>query len=654
MRYACLLLLCCLVSPEPGVAGGLDLDELIRKPQYSQPRISPDGEKLAVVSVEEGQRVLALMTLDPLEITYVLRFVEGQEVGEYYWVNEDRVVSTVWEQKGWLDTKRQMSALYAVDYDGGRRDIVFGYQVGYNNQATASRIKRQQVHTAHADIISILPEDDSHVLISTYPWEARGSRWWFTGETFGEVLKLNVYNGRTRKVADLPARGGRAYADPAGELRFADGHDGEGRREFYQYRDGEWRQLGDPQGDYHAHPTGYSADGQYAYLLARAGSDREELLRFDLEAGTSTSLHAHPKVDVEGVGSYPGSGEPMVVHLEDGAPTSHYLDPQHRVSRYLANFHQAFPGYRIRVESETPDGQRLIVSVSGDNQPGEFFLADLEDGSARRLLSAASWLPTDKLARSEPFEFDARDGLRLQGFLTYPASGRSDLPMIVLPHGGPSARDYWAYDPEAQILAGAGYLVMQVNFRGSTGYGEDFQSASHGQWGGAVQNDIADATRWVIERGYADRERVCIYGASFGAYSAMMSVIREPDLYQCAAGFAGVYDLQMMYERGDIRQRRAGQAYLEEALGTDEAELAAASPARNAERISVPVFIAHGGEDQRAPIEHARALEQALREAGVPVQTEYYDKGGHGYNSPQASRALYTGLLAFFARHIGP
>lgn len=629
------------------------LEELLQPRKFHQASLSPDGEKLAVVSREDGQRVLALMTLEPLEITYVLRFTGSQEVGDFHWVNDERIVTTVWKQQGWLDSPQLANFLYAVNYDGGARKTVYGYEVGYSSGQTSSRIRKQRPETAHAEIISTLPGDDSHVLISTYPWTLKGHYWHFTGETYGEVLRLNVYNGRTKKVVSLPGRGGRGYADDSGEVHFADGVNADGIREFYHYRDGAWQRLGNPEQDYVAWVTGYGDSGR-AYLVVNNEEDRFKLVRADLESGAMTPVYSHPRVDIEEVANYPGTGEPMSVVVEDGLPEPHFFDPAHSVSRYIRGIHQAFPGQRVRVESESAGGETILVSVAGDNRPGDLFLVHLPTRKAKQLLSAASWLEPGELARTESFDFRARDGQALQGYLTFPVgAGRERLPLVVLPHGGPSARDYWRYNRELQILARAGYLVMQVNFRGSDGYGDAFRTAAYGHWGDTVQDDIADATRWAIGQGLADPERVCIYGGSFGAYSAMMNVIREPALYQCAAGFAGVYDLQMMYERGDIKQRMAGRAYLDRALGRDGEQLAAFSPARNAQKVKVPVFLAHGGEDLRAPIEHAEALEEALRAAGVDVTTQYYDKGGHGYYTVDANRKLYRGLLDFLDKHIG-
>lgn len=647
-----LLLISFFGLPEIAAAGELALADLIKPIAIQQVKISPDGDKLAVVTIRDGKRVLALMTLEPLKTTFVLHFEFKQEVGNFYWVNNERVVTTVWERRGWMDSPVRVNYLYAIDYDGRKSKTVFGYQKG-DSVGKNSRVNKQKSHTAHADVISTLPKDDKHILITTYPWQIRGNYWRFTGESFGEVLKLNVYNGRTKKLMSVPGRGGRAYADDDGIVHFADGVNGDGIAEFYERKNDEWLRVGDVNKDYYARPVGYSEDGKTAFISVSSSSDRNALISRDLATGMETERYSHPRVSISDVTNYPGTSNPMVVHTEDGKPGAHFLDESHKVTRYLRGIHKAFEGYRVRIESATADGKLGIVAVDGDNIPTDYFLVNFESKAAEMLMSSANWLEPSAMANTEVFEMTARDGLLMQGYLTFPKTGRENLPMVVRPHGGPSSRDYWEYDSESQILANEGFLVLSVNFRGSTGYGESFSVRSDGNWGSLVQNDIADATRWAVEKGYATADKICIYGTSFGAYSALMGVIREPELYQCAAGFAGVYDLEMMYHKGDIPRRRAGVSYLKEVLGTDNQILQKFSPVHSADKVKVPVFIAHGGEDKRAPIEHAYALEQALRDANVSVETQYYEKGGHGYYTQEANMELYTGLLTFLNKHIG-
>lgn len=233
------------------------------------------------------------------------------------------------------------------------------------------------------------------------------------------------------------------------------------------------------------------------------------------------------------------------------------------------------------------------------------------------------------------------------------AAGDKHLPMVVMPHGGPfEIFDSWQFDDDAQLLAQAGYAVLQINFRGSGNYGRHFQHAGARQWGGTMQDDVTDATRWAIAQGYADARKICIVGASYGAYAALMGAAKESGLYACAAGYVGVYDLPMMFTSGDIQKRGSGENYLKQWLG-DPATLAARSPVNLARQIKVPVFLAAGGEDERAPIQHSKRMEAALRQAGTPVETLYFDTEGHGFYTEPHRRAFYAQLLAFLSKSLG-
>jgi len=267
------------------------------------------------------------------------------------------------------------------------------------------------------------------------------------------------------------------------------------------------------------------------------------------------------------------------------------------------------------------------------------------------LFASTPWLNTESLARTEVIEVVAQDGTALQGYFTAPIEGRAPYATIVMPHGGPAVRDYWRYSRDVQVLASQGYAVLQVNFRGSLGYGEAFQAASNQAWGTTVQDDIADATRWAISEGYTDKNRICIYGASFGAYSALMNAIREPGLYRCVAAFAGIYDLELMYKEGDIQTTSMGQAYLHAVIGEGEL-LRSQSPVHLINKLKTPLFIAHGGRDERAPIEQAEAIIAAAQAARVPVTTHINDSGGHGFNEEKSNSDYYNDLLEFLEDHL--
>jgi dipeptidyl aminopeptidase/acylaminoacyl peptidase len=255
------------------------------------------------------------------------------------------------------------------------------------------------------------------------------------------------------------------------------------------------------------------------------------------------------------------------------------------------------------------------------------------------------------------FHIRASDGNWIHGYLTLPPSSSPGEapPLVVLPHGGPHfVRDYWSFDPEVQLLANQGFAVLQVNYRGSGGYGEGYQEAGYRHWGDRIVEDIVDATRHVVKKGQVDPKRICIYGASFGAYAAMQGAILAPDLFRCAIGYAGVYDLTRMDWSGDIGESRLGRDYMHTVLGNDTEALRKASPAHNVDKLRARVLLIHGKKDQRAPIEHAERLKDALEEKGRAPEWIVESKEGHGFYDEDARERMYSRLLRFLRENTTP
>jgi dipeptidyl aminopeptidase/acylaminoacyl peptidase len=246
----------------------------------------------------------------------------------------------------------------------------------------------------------------------------------------------------------------------------------------------------------------------------------------------------------------------------------------------------------------------------------------------------------------EPVSFKSFDGREINGYLTKSNQASANKPMVVLVHGGPhGVRDYWGYDPEVQMLAAAGYNVLQVNYRGSKGYGSEFERAGYLQWGDGIQRDIIAGTEWAIKEGHAKSNNVCIMGASFGGYSALMAPMVSPDTYKCAIGVAGVYDLTIMKDIGDVTEKTFGDAYLDKVLGRDQAQLKAYSPVYQASKLKANVLLMHGSLDERAPIEHAEKLKAALNAANKPFEWVKIDD--------EANRELYFNrVLAFLGQNL--
>jgi dipeptidyl aminopeptidase/acylaminoacyl peptidase len=292
--------------------------------------------------------------------------------------------------------------------------------------------------------------------------------------------------------------------------------------------------------------------------------------------------------------------------------------------------------------------------VQSDRNPGDFYLFDLATRNAQLIAHAQPWVDPRRIRPMEPIQVTARDGVVMHGFLTTPA-GVKPYPLVVLPHGGPHGiHDAWGYNPEVQLLASRGYAVLQINYRGSGGYGSGFEHLGYRQWGLSMQDDITDATHWAINQGYADAHRVCIYGASYGGYAALEGAVREPDLYRCAAGYAGVYDLRVQMDKSDTQESDMGTAYLHLVLGTDRDDLLNRSPLGGVGKIKADVLLIHGESDPRVPFKNFQEFTRALDQNGKHYETEVEAGEGHGFFVPEHREAAYRTLLDFLARNTAP
>jgi dienelactone hydrolase len=445
-------------------------------------------------------------------------------------------------------------------------------------------------------------------------------------------------------------------ADHAGNARFASGTRSDGyHRLFYRPGpDAEWQLVNDESAsDHREFALGFDPTDRTAYLEVQQPTGPSAIVALEVASGTRTELMRDARVDPDSVLRALDNESPVAVRFRDPKPRLQFLDgaPDVRLARSLA---AAFPGRDMHFGSGTRDGKFALVWAGSDREAGAAYLFDVDNKKAAQLVLAREWLDPAGLAEAKPFEFTARDGTPIQGVLTLPRGAAGPAPLVVLPHGGPfGVADLWGFDPEAQLLAAHGFGVLKVNFRGSGNYGRRFELQGHRQWGRLMQDDVTDATRAAIAQGVADAKRICIYGASYGAYAAMMGPVREPGLYRCAAGYVGVYDLPMLFKKGVFRESRAGRNDLHEMLGDDMAQLRDASPVAHAAEIKVPVFLAAGGMDETAPLAHSKALREALTAAGNPPRWLVYNDEGHGYYLLEHQHEFYRQLLAFLGEQLG-
>jgi dipeptidyl aminopeptidase/acylaminoacyl peptidase len=633
-----------LLAAGIGGARAVDIEAFVKKDRFENIKISPTGEYFAATVPFEDRTALVIMDRANKKLMGTFQLGRDSAVAGFVWVSPDRVLISAAEKFGELDEPQLTGELFAMDASGGKTEMLVGQRVGGN---LGTRIQTKKAEQVAAFLVDDLPDDDKYVLISVMP---------FTQDPYTRVERMNVYTGVRNVVTRAPIRNADFATDNKGQVRFALGAETDNVSKLYYRADdkSDWTLFNDEAATHRIErPIGFSADDAIAYLRVEQPTGPDALVAYEVATGKRNEVLRDGEMDPV-VLYKPGTSVPVGAMYGGGKPRMKFFDEASADARLYRSLQAAFGDNAATITSSTSDGRLNLVAAWSGRNPGDFYLFDAAAKKAEYVISRAEWFDPEKMAKVTPFEFAARDGLGLKGFLTIPAgaSGKN-MPLVVMPHGGPfTISDEWGFDPQAQMLAQAGYAVLQVNFRGSGGRGRQFEHAGARQWGLAMQDDVTDATKWAIAQGIADPARICIYGASYGAFAALMGAAKEPTLYKCAAGYVGVYDLPQLHteetgKHGSIR------TWANEWIGDDAATLAANSPTRNAANIKVPVLLAAGREDERAKVEHTEAMERALKGAGVQVEASYYAGEGHGFYKPENNRDYYTRLLAFLARSLG-
>jgi dipeptidyl aminopeptidase/acylaminoacyl peptidase len=397
----------------------------------------------------------------------------------------------------------------------------------------------------------------------------------------------------------------------------------------------------------------FSGDGRSLLMISSAGADTGRLTRVDLATGESTVLAEDPEADVSGALLDPDTRDPQIVMILKDRMTYVVLDPSVEEDlKAVRALHPGDPSISGRDEADTT----WLVAFNVDAGSVTYFTYDRATKAGRLLFSARPALSGYELAPMEPFSFRARDGLVVHGYLTFPPGlGRSGLPAVVDVHGGPQVRDTWGYNPEAQWLANRGYLCIQVNYRGSTGYGKSFVAAGDREWGGKMHDDLVDAVDYAVSEGWADRSKVAIYGGSYGGYAALVGAAFTPDVFCCAVDIVGPSNLKTLLETIPpywapmIAQlyRRVGNPE------TDAEFLWSRSPLSRARDIRIPLLIAQGANDPRVKQAESEQIVAALKEAGIDHEYMLFPDEGHGFAKPENRIKFYTAAERFLAKYLG-
>ena len=628
--------------PYPGLQteSPLKLIEIIARPKYGSLTISPDGKYFAGVAItEDGKTMLHILDRRTMAVVHTEVYEGALGVGGVSWQdNENLLIDATYKSElaegrggaGLFMFNLKTKTIRPVWTGDGTAD--YG---GSEGGQMAGRI------------------DDQHVWLVVGP----------SGSSYSEIpyvylYKLNVFTGRATRVMKSPSRGASFIFNNKNEVTHAVGAlpDDYDSTVVHRRVNGEWVLEGT-----YANAKGVSVPVRWHKIdpnkiLYTDNLDAPTIGYYwlDVKTGRKELIYRDPRVDIDEV-VFNEEDEAVAVKHNYDYPTYVVLKPDDPIVKRRQKLVAAFPDDLISVASSTADGLEHVLNVHNDRDQGQFYLWNEYDGKIRHLLNPRPQVKAADFPQTHAVKFKARDGLELVGYLTVPVhKNMKNLPLIVLPHGGPHGiRDFWGYDMEAVTFANAGYAVLKINYRGSGGYGREFHYNWYRHWGLEMQDDLEDGVLWAAKAGIADIDRVCIYGASYGGYASLMGVVKTPDRYKCAIGYVGVYDLNIMHKYGDVSRSRAGQKYLDEALGTDPADRAARSSTPHVDRIKVPVFLVHGMQDDRAHFEHYVEMRKALIAKHHQFETLLVPRAGHGARDLASVREVTCRMLDFFDRHIG-
>lgn len=619
-----------------------DIEAFFEEPMIWDVALSPNGKKLVVIAGEDAS---SYFVVDLDAMAPVGSYALGEGVSGYWvdWATDERLLMGVVVGE-YRETFRKLYVPVGrtISFDA---DNPSEYTVLFDGQRT---INRSNFNLAR--VLDVLPEEPDHVLMP-----ARYNDQY-------HLWNVNIRSGDVEKVGN-----GNSYTfdwevDRNGEPIF--------RYDWNRWRtvvsvyspneNGRWRQVAQVRRDdlpefqpVATHPT----DG-WTYVIARPeDADRAGIYIYDYHNEVFVEKVAeHPRVDIRGAFTTSRTRDYVGYFTYDDAFVFGVEDA--RLQAHVEGIRE-FLGHEtsFSIQDMSHDGQVWLIYVSAADNPGQYFVYQRQDARMVPLFGVFQRLGQRPLAATQPIRYLARDGLEIPGYFTPPVThdGDGPPPLVVVPHGGPELRDVLDYDREVQVLAANGYAVFQPNFRGSGGFGRAFALAGHGEWGRAMQDDVTDGVLHLIDQGVVDGERVCIYGGSYGGYSALAGAAYTPELYQCAISLNGVTHLidqaRHFLDQGEAKQ----DEWVRSSYGDprhDRDEMKRWSPAENAALITIPVLLLHGEDDRTVPIDQARKMERALRRAGKDVELIEYEDEGHSYWSRENTIDYLTEVLDFLDTHL--
>ena len=597
-------------------------EDFFRNPEKASFKISPDGEYLSYTAPYKSRMNIYIHRISDDSITQITK-VTDRDISWYFWANDRRI-------------------LYLKD-DGGDENFRL-YGVNTDGTALSCLTDCEGVRTTIIDHLEDIPD---YIIIGLNKRE----------RTVFDPYRLNINTGELEMLAENPGNIVNWYTDHEGKLRMASAVTG-GINKTLLFRETEqenFRALLTTSYKDSFEPCFFTFDNKNIYVSSNIGRDKKAIVEFDPRTIRELkTLFSHDVVDVSDL-HYSRKRKVLTVSTYYTSRNNMYFFDDYTRLLY-ERLNNELGQYETVLADKDREERKFIVRTYSDRSRGAYYLFDADNNILKKIHDVSPWLKEEHMAEMKPVEYTSRDGQKIHGYLTIPVSAEPlNLPVVVHPHGGPWVRDKWGFHPDVQFLANQGYAVLQMNFRGSTGYGKEFWLKSMKQWGKAMQDDITDGVKWLIEQGIADKNKIAIYGGSYGGYATLAGLAFTPRLYACGVDYVGVSNM-FTFMKTIPPYWEPMRKMIYEMVGDPEKDsklLNEVSPVMHAHNIRAPLFIAQGANDPRVNKAESDQIVNILRKRGIDVEYMVKDNEGHGFKNEENRFDFYRAMQKFLARYIG-
>jgi dipeptidyl aminopeptidase/acylaminoacyl peptidase len=617
--YLCFLplLFACEKSHKPNL---YEAEIFFSDPHQSAFYISPNGKRISFLQPYKGKLNIFIKSLENNLVTQITSHLD-QSIKSYFWAGDNKI-------------------FYLKDKDGAGNFQLFAVDV----LGKQTRL----LHTAPETRVEVISQNKSNKGFILIAMNERVPEYF-------DVYKLDINSGERKLLVKNPGNIVKWIADKEGKITLAVGSDGLNETLYYRSSEREsFKPVFTNNFKNKLEPLGFSQRLNHIYALSNLNRDKLALVDFDCENGKETEvIYQNSAADIVDAMYEKRSNRIAFLTYELEKKELFFFD--NRIKKIYDDVRLKLPNQQIKIIDSDLSESRFLIKTYTDKNPGACYLYQSGSKKLIKLADFNAQINVSEMCEMRPISYKSRDGLIINGYLTLPLGKKEkNLPCVVIPHPGPSARNVWGYSPEVQFLANRGYAVFQMNFRGSTGYGKAFKTAGYQQWGKNMQNDITDGVQWLIDKGTINPKKIAVYGFSFGGYSALNQVIYHPELYQCAASYSGFINL-FTYIKGFPAYYKPYQEMLNEMIGNPEQNveyLKYASPIFQIEKIKTPLLIAQGGKDARVNVNETNQFVKGLKKRNIEVSYILNDSEGHYFRNAEHRLIFYKSLEAFLDKNL--